>query len=79
MGAWVTIQLLQRVEGEITTRIVSLKRQEIDTDLLSLSGYLDEISAATNWPAEVRIVVEMKSSNMKEFMCPGDSKSREGR
>ncbi len=66
LEAFITIQLLQGLEGERIERVVGLKRKQINNDLLSLSKYLVEIAEVTEWPEEVRAIAGIKSANVKK-------------
>lgn len=78
LEAFVTIQLLQGLDGSRIPRIVGLKRKQINNDLLSLSRYLDEMAEVREWPEEVCATALIKSVNMKKAFQRLRQARREG-
>lgn len=73
LDAFLTLELLAGEPGEIVTRVVEMKKREINTDLLALSKYLVEIEDAREvtggWPEELRIISKIKSPGVKAAMA----------
>jgi hypothetical protein len=79
VDSFTTILLIKDTHEMKVKRVIELKKEQINSDLLALYSYLEEIKDIHEFPEIVKITVKMSSPNTKVSMGNlRDTRDKEG-